>query len=107
VDGVCFHDYSALTQPVLSGLEDTVLSDDQRPYAWQANVAEKRAMRNAFVETVRTARNIVMSWVSSDGTESGSAMLGPNTEETRLMAAEYQAAARRKGYRTRFTLVQA
>jgi hypothetical protein len=107
VDGVYFHDYTALTQPVLAGLEDAVLSDNQRVYAWQANAAEKRAMKNAFVETVRTARNIVMSWVSSDGTESGSAMLGPNTEETRLLAAEYQAAGRRKGYRTHFTLVQA
>jgi hypothetical protein len=107
VDGVWFHDYHALTQPVLTGMEDAILSHDQRHYAWQANAAEKRAMRNAFVETVRTARNIVMSWVSSDGTESGSAMLGPNTEETRLMAAEYQAAGRRKGYRTHFTLVQA
>jgi hypothetical protein len=33
--------------------------------------------------------------------------LGPNTEETRKLAAEYQVAAHKKGFRTRFSLVQA
>lgn len=68
-------------------------------------MAHKREMREAFVEQVRASRRIVMNWLSSDGTESGAMTLGANTEETRMLAAEYQAAARKKGFRTRFTLV--
>jgi hypothetical protein len=103
-DGVLFHDYAVLApvQPAFPALN----GNDLRSHAWQANVAEKRLMRNAFVESVRTSRQIVMRWVSSDGTESGVCALGPNTEETRLIASEYQAAARKKGFRTRFSLVQ-
>jgi len=103
-DGVLFHDYAvfAPVQPALPALNGT----DLRSHTWQANVAEKRAMRDAFVEGVRASRQIVMSWVSSDGTERGAVTLGPNTEETRLIASEYQAAARKKGFRTRFSLVQ-
>jgi hypothetical protein len=86
-DGVLFHDYAGFAP------------------GWQANLAQKRAMRNAFVERVRISRNIVMSWVSADGGESGTALLGPNTDETRLLAAEYQAAARKKGFQARFSLV--
>jgi hypothetical protein len=99
-DGVLFHDYAALVQPAFPEMAPALNR------TWQANVAEKLAMRNAFVESVRTSRQIVMSWVSSDGTESGVCALGPNTEETRLIASEYQAAARKKGFRTRFSLVQ-
>jgi hypothetical protein len=100
-DGVLFHDYAVLAQPAFPALNGT----DLRSHTWQANVAKKRVMRNAFVESVRTSRQIVMRWVSSDGTESGACALGPNTEETRLIASEYQAAARKKGFRTRFSLV--
>ncbi len=89
-NGVLYHDYSHF----------------QADRPWQANLAHKRVRRDAFVETVRLSRTILMSWVSSDGVESGTASLGPNTPETRLKAAEYQAAARKKGFHTRFTLVQ-
>ncbi len=108
-DGVLFHDYSvfAPVQPALPEMVPALNGDALRDLVWQANVAEKRAMRNAFVSAVRASRNIVMSWVSSDGQERGVVSLGPNTEETRRKAAEYQAAAQKKGFRTRFSLVRA
>ena len=107
-DGVVFHDYAvfAPVQPAFLAMVPSLNGNTLRDYVWQANVAEKRAMRHAFVESVRASRRIVMSWVSSDGTQSGAVTLGPNTEETRLVAAEYQAAARKKGFQTRFSLVQ-
>jgi hypothetical protein len=97
-DGVLFHDYSVFVQPALP--------PDGNTLRWQANVSEKRAMRNTFVATVRASRDIVMRWVSSDGQESGVVSLGANTKETRKKAAEYQAAAQKKGFRTSFKLAR-
>jgi hypothetical protein len=97
-DGVLFHDYGVFVQPTLP--------PDGNTLRWQANVAEKRAMRNAFVASVRASRDIVMRWVSSDGQESGAVSLGANTDETRKKAAEYQAAAQKKGFRTSFKLAR-
>jgi hypothetical protein len=103
-DGVLFHDYHVFVQPAFPEMVPS--GNTLRDHRWQANVAEKRAMRNAFVEGVRVSRQIVMRWLSSDGDESGVVSLGPNTEETRRKAAEYQAAAQEKGFRTRFSLVR-
>ena len=52
---------------------------------------------------MRQSRHIVMRWVG-DGSE-GQSVLGPNTDETRTRAAEYQAAAHKKGFRVRYSLV--
>jgi hypothetical protein len=102
-DGVLFHDYAVFaSRSTATGPNSGTGSAGT---GWQANLAQKRAMRNAFTERVRVSRNIVMSWVSTDGGERGTALLGPNTDETRLLAAEYQAAARKKGFQARFSLV--
>lgn len=107
-DGVLFHDYAvfAPAQPAFPAMAPASNGNAVRDHIWQANLAQKRATRNAFVSGVRASRDIVMSWVSSDGTESGTVSLGPNTQETRNKAAEYQMAAHKKGFRTRFSLVQ-
>ena len=114
VDGVWFHDYTSLagqsvsvpvtvTQPAIPGLTGQLNGDLLREYMWQANVAEKRASKHAFVESVRQSRDIVMRWVGEDS--EGQCVLGPNTDETRARAAEYQAAAHKRGFRVRFSLV--
>jgi hypothetical protein len=110
---VAFHDYSGLkaVQPAIPQLvpamnEVRQLSgDDLREYLWRANAQEKRAQKRAQVAQVRESRQIVMNWVSSDQKETGRVALGPNTEDTRKKAAEYQAAARKKGFRVSFQLV--
>jgi hypothetical protein len=86
-----------------SGSADQLNGNLLREYLWQASVAEKSASKEAFVEGVRQSRNIVMRWVGDGG--EGQCVLGPNTQETRATAAEYQAAAHKKGFHVRFSLV--
>ena len=55
---------------------------------------------------MRQAHSVEMRWVSrEDETDRGATVIGPNSDETRGVAAEYQAAGIAKGYKVTFHLV--
>jgi len=102
------HDYTyyRAEQPHLPHMEEALTGPELRQYLWQANREERQARRQQYVSQVRAAQVIEMRWVSrEDESDSGATVIGPNTDETRLAAAEYQAAGIQAGYRVTFHLV--
>ncbi len=113
---VHYHDYSNFrrvnrgVQPAIPHmapvLNQVVTGEALRERMWQANVAERRSQRQAHMAQVRATRAILMRWVSrEDENDAGSKVIGPNTDETRTQAAEWQAAGIRAGYKVEFELV--
>jgi hypothetical protein len=68
---------------------------------------EKAMQRWLRTEAVRQTRTIVLNWTSTDGQESGRAVIGVNNEANRAKAAQLQQAAGKKGFKAIFSLVQA
>lgn len=99
-------------QAVIPGLIDTMNTvtgldpATVRTYRWQAAAEERRLHRQTAANAVRSTRNIKMLWVSRENpSERGFTIIGPNTEENRGVAAEYQAAGIQAGYKVEFELV--
>ena len=92
-------------QPHLPNMGEALTGDALRRYLWQANRQERQAARQEHVERVRASKVIEMRWEHRDGGGSGCKVIGPNTDETRVAAAEYQAAGIAKGFKVTFHLV--
>jgi hypothetical protein len=102
------HDYTyyRAEQPHLPHMEEALTGPALRQYVWQANREERQARRQQYVSQVRASQVIEMRWMSrEDETDRGATVIGPNTDETRGIAAEYQAAGIAKGYKVTFHLV--